>query len=74
MSAPIGGLGSQTSVCSIVGAAIARAGVNPPHRGAHQFRHALACEMLRHGASLTLEPSVELGGLRVVLALSATPR
>lgn len=28
----------------------------------------------RHGASLTLEPSVELGGLRVVLALSATPR
>ena len=53
VNAPIGGLGSQTSIGSIVGAAIARAGVNPPHHGAHQFRHALACEMLRHGASLT---------------------
>lgn len=53
MSAPISGLGSQTSVSSIVGAAITRTGVNPPHRGAHQFRHALACEMLRQGASLT---------------------
>jgi integrase/recombinase XerD len=53
VNAPIDGLGSQTSVASIVGAAIARAGVNPPHRGAHQFRHALACEMLRQGASLT---------------------
>jgi len=58
VSAPIGGLGSQTSICSIVGAAIARAGVNPPYRGAHQFRHALACEMLRQGASLT-----EIGSL-----------
>lgn len=53
LSAPIGGLGSQTSVGSIVRAAITRAGVNPLHHGAHQFRHALACEMLRHGASLT---------------------
>lgn len=53
VNAPIGGLGSQTSVGSIVGAAIARAGVSPLHHGAHQFRHALACEMLRHGANLT---------------------
>lgn len=53
VSAPISGLGSQTSIGSIVGAAITRAGVNPSHHGAHQFRHALACEMLRHGASLT---------------------
>lgn len=52
-NAPIGGLGSQTSIASIVGAAIARAGVNSPQRGAHQFRHALACEMLRQGASLS---------------------
>lgn len=58
VSAPIGGLCSQTSVGSIVRAAIARAGVNPLHHGAHQFRHALACEMLRHGASLT-----EIGSL-----------
>ncbi len=53
VSAPIGGLGSQTSIGSIVSAAIARAGVTPLHHGAHQFRHALACEMLRQGASLT---------------------
>jgi site-specific recombinase XerD len=53
VSAPIGCLGSQTSVGSIVRAAIARAGVSPLHHGAHQFRHALACEMLRNGASLT---------------------
>ena len=52
-NAPIRGLGSQTSIGSIVAAAIARAGVHPLHAGAHQFRHALACEMLRHGASMT---------------------
>jgi len=52
-NAPIRGLGSQTSIGSIVAAAIARAGVHPLHAGAHQFRHALACEMLRHGANMT---------------------
>ena len=51
-NAPIGGVGPQTSVGTIARAAIARAGVNPPQRGAHQFRHALACQMLRQGASL----------------------
>jgi integrase/recombinase XerD len=29
-----------------------RAGIDAPSRGAHQFRHGLATEMLRHGASL----------------------
>ena len=57
-NAPIRGLGSQTSIGSIVAAAIARAGVHPLHAGAHQFRHALACEMLRQGASMT-----EIGSL-----------
>ena len=57
-NAPISGLGSQTSIASIVGAAIARAKIHPLHAGAHQFRHALACEMLRNGASLT-----EIGSL-----------
>jgi integrase/recombinase XerD len=33
--------------------ALQRAGVDTAHRGAHQFRHALAADMLRHGASLT---------------------
>jgi site-specific recombinase XerD len=30
-----------------------RAGINATTKGAHQFRHALATQMLRHGASLT---------------------
>ncbi len=51
--APIHGLGAQQTVGTIVAAAIKRAGIEPPHRGAHQFRHALAADMLRHGATLT---------------------
>lgn len=51
-NAPVRGFGSQTSIGSIVYAAVMRAGINAQHRGTHQFRHALACEMLRHGASL----------------------
>jgi len=50
--APIRGLGSATSVGSIVLSAIARAGVQTSSHGSHQFRHALACEMLRQGATL----------------------
>jgi integrase/recombinase XerD len=57
-TAPIRGFGSSTSIGSIVLAAITRAGVRPLHGGAHQFRHALACEMLRQGANLT-----EIGSL-----------
>ena len=37
---------------SIVKYALARAGIDAPHRGSHQFRHALAVRMLRGGASL----------------------
>jgi integrase/recombinase XerD len=51
--APVRGLGSSTSVSTIVRAAILRAGVETRHKGTHQFRHALACEMLRQGATLT---------------------
>lgn len=57
-NAPIRGLGSQTSIGSIVNAAITRAGITTSYRGSHQFRHALACEMLRQGATLT-----EIGSL-----------
>ena len=32
---------------------LARAGINASRTGAHQFRHALACQMLRQGASLS---------------------
>jgi integrase/recombinase XerD len=51
--APIRGLivGSDV-IGSIVRAALERAKVNAPHRGSHQFRHALAVNMLQHGASL----------------------
>jgi site-specific recombinase XerD len=39
-------------VLTAVSQALARAGIDPRRKGAHQFRHALACEMLRQGASL----------------------
>lgn len=51
--APIRPLGAGPTVGSIVGAAIKRAGISIRHRGTHQFRHALATDMLRHGATLT---------------------
>lgn len=51
--APIRGLGAAPTVSTIVAAAIKRAGIETPHRGTHQFRHALATDMLRHGATLT---------------------
>ena len=51
--APIRGLGAGPTVGTIVGAALKRAGIETRHRGTHQFRHALATDMLRHGATLT---------------------
>ena len=39
-------------VGSIVRNALKRAGVDAPHKGAHQFRHALTVRMLEGGASL----------------------
>jgi len=57
-SAPIRGLSSGMAVASIVAHALRRAGIDTPRRGAHQFRHALATQMLRRGASL-----VEIGEL-----------
>lgn len=57
-NAPIRGLGAPTTIGTIVGAAIRRAGVETPRRGAHQFRHALAADMLRKGSTLT-----EIGSL-----------
>ncbi len=51
--APIRGLGAAQTVTTIVGAAIKRAGIETRYRGTHQFRHALAADMLRHGATLT---------------------
>ncbi len=50
--APFRGLGHPSSVSTIVARALARAGLAPPSKGAHLFRHSLATEMLRNGASL----------------------
>lgn len=51
--APLRGLlhGSD-GIGSIVRNALERAGIDAPHKGAHQFRHALAVRMLQGGASL----------------------
>ena len=51
--APIRGLmpGSD-AIGTIVRHALQRAQVDAPHRGSHQFRHALAVRMLQGGASL----------------------
>jgi site-specific recombinase XerD len=50
--APVRELQRQEAIGSIVAHALARAGVDTPHKGAHQFRHRLACDLLRQGASL----------------------
>jgi integrase/recombinase XerD len=50
--APISGFNSQHGVGSVVKHALARAGIDSPRKGAHQFRHTLATQMLRQGASL----------------------
>jgi len=50
--APIAGFEHPAAISAIVGRAIMRAGINCPRKGSHQFRHGLATEMLRQGASL----------------------
>lgn len=50
--APIRGFRGASGVGSIVRHSLKRAGVKAPTFGAHQFRHGLATEMLRQGASL----------------------
>lgn len=50
--APIRGFLGVGAIDSIILHSLKRAGIDAPTRGAHQFRHGLACEMLRHGASL----------------------
>jgi len=50
--APIRGFLGRSAIGSVVRYALARAGVKAPTQGAHQFRHALGTQMLRHGASL----------------------
>ncbi len=50
--APIRGFLHPSAVGCIVRHALLRAGIAAPTHGAHQFRHGLATQMLRQGASL----------------------
>ena len=52
MKAPHRGFASSVAICSIVRRALERAGLNPPHKGAHLLRHSVATHLLRQGASL----------------------
>lgn len=50
--APRTGFTSSGSVSGVASRALARAGIDFPRRGAHLFRHSLATELQRQGASL----------------------
>ena len=52
MRAPHRGFASSVAICCIVRRALERAGLDPPHKGAHLLRHSVATHLLRHGASL----------------------
>lgn len=52
MKAPYQGL-EQSAICCVVRRTLARAGLDPEHKGAHLLRHSLATNLLRRGASLS---------------------
>jgi integrase/recombinase XerD len=51
--APVRSFRGASAIDSVVRKALARAGIDSPRKGAHQFRHSLASQMLRQGATLT---------------------
>ena len=51
--APWQGFANSSAICCVVDRALVRAGIDSPRKGAHLFRHTLATDMLRQGASLT---------------------
>jgi site-specific recombinase XerD len=50
--APLRGFGDSITVSTIVRRALIRAGIDSARKGAHLFRHTLATDLLREGASL----------------------
>lgn len=50
--APLGGFASSVAISFIVMRALETAGVESTRKGAHLFRHTLACDLLREGCSL----------------------
>jgi site-specific recombinase XerD len=52
-NAPLVGFANSIAICSLVDRALERAGVESSYRGSHLFRHSLATEMLKQGASLS---------------------
>jgi site-specific recombinase XerD len=50
--APLRGFAHSITVSTIVRRALIRAGIDSARKGAHLFRHTLATDLLRHGASL----------------------
>lgn len=50
--APLRGFGDSITVSTIVRRAVIRAGIDSARKGAHLFRHTLATDLLREGASL----------------------
>jgi site-specific recombinase XerD len=65
--APWGPLTDASSISVLVARHLAAAGVQAPHTGAHVFRHTLATDLLRHGASLA-----EIGALLRHRSLNTT--
>ena len=51
-NAPLVGFANSLAICSLVDRALERAGIESSYRGSHLFRHSLATEMPRQGASL----------------------
>jgi site-specific recombinase XerD len=50
--APRRRLANSVCICNVVRKALRRAGLNPPFKGSHLFRHSLATQMLQGGATL----------------------
>ena len=51
--APVNEFSGASTVSTIVRRALERAGLEPPHKGAHLLRHSLATSMLGNGATLS---------------------